>query len=310
MKPALVDVLSPVAMFVYNRVDNTRSTIEFLKKNELAPETILYVFSDGGKNEESWKEVNQVRHILHTISGFKKVIIIERPENIYLERNIIEGLNHVLSLHETVIVLEDDICTSPIYLTYMNEALKKYREERKVMHVTGFTNLDIPELGDTYFTPHMSGWGWGTWKNRWQYFTHYTSREEALQGMDQETIRKIEYNGIFNCLKSLDKNPIPWDICWEITIYKHSGLCLNPTHTLIRNIGLGRGTHFNTLRLFGWFEFDRPFRTERVILKDIPVEENLTIESMYAQALKDHGMRYNWLGKIARYIYKFFFSRS
>lgn len=309
MTPALIS-RSPIAMFVYNRVDNARTTIEFLKKNELASETILYIFSDGGKNEQSWKEVNEVRKFLHSISGFKEVIVIERPENIYLERNIIEGLNHVLSQHETVIVLEDDICTSPIFLTYMNEALEKYKEEKRVMHVTGFTNLDVPELGDTYFTPHMSGWGWGTWRDRWQYFTHYTSREEALQGVDQETINKIEYNGIFNCLKSLDKDPIPWDICWEIIIHKHKGLCLNPTHTLIRNIGLDRGTHFSTSRLFGWFEFDRPFRTKRIVLRDIPIEESPIIESMYAKALKDHGMRYNCLGKIVRYVYKKVFGRK
>lgn len=297
--------LSPVAMFVYNRVKNTETTIEFLKRNELASETILYIFSDGGKDEKSWQEVCEVRRFLHTISGFKEVIIVERPENYYLERNVIEGLNEVLSKHDTVILLEDDICSSPVFLTYMNEALEKYRDEKRVMHVAGFSNLDVPEYGDTYFTPHMSGAGaWATWKDRWQLFTHYTTRQEALDGMSKEDISKIEYGGAFPCLKSLDRNPIPWDICWEIIIHKHKGLCLTPTHTLIRNIGLGKGTHFNTLRIFGWFEFDRPYRTKRIVLKDIPIEENPAIEAMYAIALKDHGMRYNLLGKIVRYIYK------
>lgn len=300
----MIRELSPIAMFVYNRLDNTQATIEHLKRNKLASESILYIFSDGGKDDKSWKEVQAVREYLRTITGFKEVRITERPTNIYLERNIMEGIASVLSKHETVIVLEDDICTSPVYLQYMNDAFVKYENEKKVMHIAGFSNLDIPTLGDTYFTPHMSGWGWGTWKDRWQQFTHYSSRAEALEGMTEEEISKVEYGGNFRCLKSLDKNPIPWDICWELIIHKKKGLCLTPTHTLVKNIGIGNGTHFNNSRLFGWYDYDRPFRIERIELKDIPIKENPAIEQMYAKALKDHGMRYNLFGKTVRYIYK------
>lgn len=295
---------SPIALFVYNRMDNTQATIAHLKNNRLASESILYVFSDGGKDEKSWKEVCEVRAYLHSIVGFKEIHIIERPENFYLEKNIMEGISYVLSRHDTIIVLEDDICTSPIFLQYMNGALEKYRKEERVIHIAGFSNLDILELGDTYFTPHMSGWGWATWRDRWQFFTHYSSKEEALEGMSNEDISKIEYGGVFTCLKSLSKNPIPWDICWEIIIHKRKGLCLTPSHTLIKNIGISNGTHFNGNRLFGWYDYDRSFRTEEIKLRNIPIEENHVIEEMYAKALKDHGMRYNLFGKIVRYIYK------
>ena len=67
--------VSPIAMFVYNRLDNTRTTIEYLKRNELASESSLYIFSDGGKNEASWKAVNEVRAYLHTVTGFKEDIL-------------------------------------------------------------------------------------------------------------------------------------------------------------------------------------------------------------------------------------------
>lgn len=300
---------SPIALFVYNRLDNTQSTIEHLKRNSLAVNSILYVFSDGGKDESSWEKVQKVRNYLRTITGFREIHIIERPENYYLERNIIEGIAYVLERHDTIIVLEDDICTSPVFLEYMNNALGKYTSSTKVMHIAGFTNLDIPEKGNTYFTPHMTGWGWGTWKDRWEHFTHFKSREEALEGLTDEELKLIEYNGNFPCLKSLDKNPIPWDICWEICIYKQKGLCLHPTHTLVKNVGVSNGTHFNNSRLFGWYDYDRPFRTVPVILQDIPIDKDPTIEAIYAKALKNHGMRYNWIGKIVRYFYKFFAKR-
>ncbi|MBQ2340261.1 MAG: glycosyltransferase, partial [Bacteroidaceae bacterium] len=169
-------MISPVAIFVYNRVDNTQQTVQALLRNTLAKETDVYVFSDGGKNDESWKRVNEVRAYLHDVKreveangGLRSITLIERPENIYLERNIIEGIAYVLDRHDTVIVLEDDIVTSPYYLEYMNEAFDMYRDEKRVMHVAGFTNLDLLSSSnewkgsETYFTPHMSGWGWGTW---------------------------------------------------------------------------------------------------------------------------------------------------
>ena len=274
--------LSPIALFVYNRLDNTQKTIEHLKANSLASESILYVFSDGGKDEISWKKVQEVRNYLHTITGFKEIHIVKRPENFYLERNVTEGIAQVLENHETIIVMEDDICTSPFVLEYFNNALQKYLLESRVMHIASFTNLDIPQYGDIYFTPHMSGCGcWATWKNRWKLFKHYVSKEEALHGLTQEKINKIEYGGNFPCLKSLDRTPIPWDICWEITIHKSNGLCLHPTHTLIRNIGLSSGTHFNAFnRIFRWYDFDRPYKTTPSIIKDIPIEENPLIEKI------------------------------
>ena len=298
-----MNTLAPIALFVYNRLANTQQTIEHLKNNSLAAESELYVFSDGGKDDESWKMVNQLRDYLHTITGFKKIHLIERKENIYIEQNITDGIQEVFKHHDTVIVLEDDICTSPIFLTYMNDALKKYQNEKRVMHIAGFTNLDLKDKGDTYFTPHMTGWGWATWKDRWACFHRYTNKEEALEGLTTSDLKAIEYDGNFQCLQSLYRQPIPWDICWELCIYKQKGLCLHPSHTLIKNIGIKNGTHFNTQRIFGWYEYDRDFRVTPINLSDIPIEKDQEIEAEYKQALKDHGMRYNLIGKLVRFCY-------
>ena len=303
---------APVALFVYNRVDNTRKTVEHLLANTLAKDTELYVFSDGGKDSASWQKVNEVRHYLHRLKeeigrtkALKRITIIERPENIYLERNIIEGIAQVFEHHDRIIVLEDDICTSPYYLQYMNQAFDLYRDIPKVMHIAGFTNLDL-KTPSFYFTPHMSGWGWGTWRDRWQnHFVHYQTRAEALQGMAPEDLSAIQYGGVFPCLKSLDKKPIPWDICWEIAIYKAAGLCLTPAHTLVRNIGLKNGTHFRTFSLLQHYEYDRePLQTPFPLTRIDNPEKDDQIENLFAQAITDWGIRYTPLGKTVRFLYK------
>lgn len=305
---------APVALFVYNRADNTRRTLQALLANTLATDTDLYVFSDGGKDKQSWQKVNEVRQLLHEVKAqveqmgaLRSMTLVERSENIYLERNITEGIAQVFEHHDRIIVLEDDICTSPHFLQYMNQAFDLYADLPTVMHVAGFTNLDLPEP-PFYFTPHMSGWGWGTWRDRWQqHFVHYQSRTEALQGMTAEDQLAIQYGGVFPCLRSLDKAPIPWDICWEIAIYKARGLCLTPGHTLVRNIGLTVGTHFRSFSLLQHYEFDRPPLQTPLPLARIehPVKDP-HIETLFSQAITDWGIRYTPLGKLLRWVYRLF----
>lgn len=305
---------APVALFVYNRADNTQKTLLHLLANTLARDTDLYVFSDGGKDAQSWRQVNEVRTMLHQFKAqveregmLKSMTLIERPENIYLERNITEGIAQVFETHDRIIVLEDDICTSPYYLRYMNQAFDLYADIPTVMHIAGFTNLHLADSQPPfYFTPHMSGWGWGTWRDRWQrHFVHYTTREEALQGLTPTDLDAIQYGGVFPCLKSLDKRPIPWDICWEIAIYKAGGLCLTPARTLVRNIGLQRGTHFRHFPLLQRYEFDRePLQQPLPLTRIEHPRKDAAIEALFAEAIRDWGIRYTPIGKVIRYFYK------
>lgn len=314
-------MLAPVAMFVYNRADNTQKTLEHLMANTLARETDVYVFADGGKDEASWKKVSEVRAYLHHVReevaanhSLRSLTLIERPENYYLERNITEGIAQVFEEHDRIIVLEDDICTSPYYLEYMNRAFDLYADCPKVMHVSGFTNLDlkgehasaVTTGQDCYFTPHMSGWGWGTWRDRWQkHFRHYTSADEALHGFTQADVDAMQYGGVFPCLKSVHRNPIPWDICWEIAIHRAGGLCLTPAHTMVRNIGLQNGTHFRAFSILQHYNYDREPWQERLDVPEVAdPQKDPRIEALFAEAITDWGIRYTWLGTIVRYFYK------
>lgn len=312
---------SPVALFVYNRLDHTRQTLQALAANTLAPDTDLYVFSDGGRDEASWQTVHRLRSWLHEFADrakaqgwFKSVTLVERPENFYLERNIIEGIAQVFAHHDTLIVLEDDICTAPHFLAYMNQAFALYRDRPEVMHVTGFTHLDLlgehPELVDTeneaYFTHHAGGWGWGTWRDRWQgHFIHYTSRAEALRGLTPSDLDALEYGGAFPALNTLDRRPIPWDVCWEIAVYRAGGLALAPAHTLVRNLGLNDGTHFSrAYSCLQRFSYDRPVLQRPLALSPREPKVDARIESLFAEAIRDWGIRYTSLGRIVRRIYR------
>ena len=107
--------LSPIILFVYNRPEHTKKTLESLKINELASESSLFIFSDGSKKEDDKKSVDEVRNYISTISGFKEINILLRENNLGFANSVISGVTEVIEKYGKVIVLEDDIVTSKYF---------------------------------------------------------------------------------------------------------------------------------------------------------------------------------------------------
>ena len=97
--------LAPVVMFVYNRLDSVEQTIENLKKNELADQTDLFIFSDAAKKEKQAESVKLVREYIHKIVGFKSVQIIEAEKNKGLAKSVITGVNEIINKRGKFIVV-------------------------------------------------------------------------------------------------------------------------------------------------------------------------------------------------------------
>ena len=164
--------LSPIVMFVYNRPWHTQQTIEALQKNELASESELFIYADNAKNKNNNNQVLKVRRYIKKIEGFKKVTIIEREKNWGLSKSIIDGITKVINKYGRVIVLEDDLVTSPMFLKYMNNALITYKDEPNVMQISGHmfnVNLNNDKY-DAFFLPFTTSWGWATWKKKMGFF--------------------------------------------------------------------------------------------------------------------------------------------
>ena len=162
--------LAPVVMFVYNRLDETKRTIESLEKNFLAADSDLFIFADGPKTSETDTKVNEVREYIRSIKGFKNIIITEAKRNKGLAKSNIEGISKIFQEHEKAILMEDDLSTSPNFLSFMNQALDFYGDNKNIISVTGSTfPIDIPTgyKYDVYFSHRMISYGWGTWADRW-----------------------------------------------------------------------------------------------------------------------------------------------
>lgn len=162
--------VAPIVLFVYNRPEHTRKSLESLRINHLAAESDLIIYSDEAKDERAVGKVKEVREIVHTLTGFKSITVIERKTNMGLAKSIIDGVTAVVNKYGRIIVLEDDHVTSPYFLTYMNEGLEVYRDNTDVISIHGYMYPVDKTLPETFFLKGADCWGWATWKRGWDLF--------------------------------------------------------------------------------------------------------------------------------------------
>ncbi|EFB5170225.1 sugar transferase [Escherichia coli] len=233
------DFYSPIALFVYDRLAHTKKTIHYLQKNEGAENSDLYIFSDAAKDDSRNKSVEEVREYIKTITGFKSVNIIERTSNLGLAQNIYDGVTRLCKERKKIIVLEDDLLTSSSFLFFMNTALRKYNNEKRVWHIAGWNYPISYECEENvYLWRMMNCWGWATWWDRWQ---HYCKEPDRLMKWDAATKKKFNLDGNYDFFVQVEDNYLKkkdtWAIFWYATIFENDGLCLNPINTMVKNIG-------------------------------------------------------------------------
>ncbi|MES2278241.1 MAG: sugar transferase [Bacteroidota bacterium] len=246
--------LAPIALFVYNRPEHTRRTLAYLQKNVLADESRLFIFSDAAKTPSDQDKVDEVRRVIADISGFKSVKITGRKQNMGLANSIIDGVTHLVNEYGRVIVFEDDLLSSPYTLQYFNEALTRYADEEKLMHIGAYMyGLKDKTLPQTFLFRAATSWGWATWDRAWKNFE--PDIDVLMAQFDQQKINRFSIEGTMNFWKQMlgfkaGKNN-SWAIRWYASVFLKNGLTLNPSHSLVHNIGNdGSGTHSNNEHMY------------------------------------------------------------
>lgn len=277
-------VYPQVALFVYNRYEHTRQTVEALRNNALAPSSDLLIFSDAAKSDADVSAVQLVRDYIKQIHGFKSVTVVERAENFGLARSIIDGVSSTLKRHESIIVLEDDMVTSPHFLQFMNEGLSLYKEHSRVASIHGYV-YPIDGLPNTFFMRGADCWGWATWQDRWEMFeADGAALLERLQR--QRLVDHFDFNGGYPFSQML-KDQIAgknnsWAIRWHASVFLRNKLTLYPGKSLVLNIGNdGSGAHCGDTS-----DFSSDISMQAVSVGNIEVEESVTAFTMFERYFK------------------------
>ena len=242
--------LPPVALFAYNRPDHLKLVIESLLLNVEAPFTDVYLFVDRINNPAEFYLTEQIIKNCEPLNGFKSLSIMLRSNNIGLKENIIRGINYVLTLHDSVIVLEDDVVVCTSFLRFMSTLLNLYRHDDRVWHVSAYNGMNICDStiveNEPLLSKHMNCWGWATWAERWKKLE--LDPVKLLKRMTFRDRMILSYYGTAPFYSHLVANYLglrkTWAIYWYATIIANNGMVVMPLKSLTSNIGFdGSGTH-------------------------------------------------------------------
>ncbi|MBP1839122.1 DapH/DapD/GlmU-related protein [Formosa algae] len=280
---------APIILFVYNRPDHAFKTLQALSKNELANESTLIIYADGPNKDATLEEQNlikETRAVLKKEQWCKNVTIIESQLNKGLAESIINGVTETVEKYGKVIVLEDDIVTSSGFLKFMNNALDFYKDNNKVMHVSGFMYPHKDVLPETFCFNVPLCWGWATWDRAWKYFEKDTDvlLDYAIKDDNWNLINKFGGDVLGAQLKLNKLGKIKtWFIKWHVSVLMQNGYTVYPGVSLVENIGFDNSGENNPTTT----KFKQNSLSDSVSVKQIPLEENLKAEKIIIDFYKN-----------------------
>lgn len=254
-------MFAPVIIFAFNRPNALKNTVQSLLQNEEAEKSDLYIFVDGPRTNKPGEseKVHAVQMYANSIKGFKSVNCFFSIKNKGLGDSIIQGVTQIINKYGKAIVLEDDLVFASNFLAYMNQGLDKYKDEKQVFSICGYSNkVKIPKgyKYDTYFCTRSSSWGWGTWADRWN------SVDWELKDWDKYSKLGKAFNkwGGSDCFRMLRSVKEGWGNSWAIRFcfsqFLQNKFSLFPIISKVKNNGFdGEGTNCKKWSRFK-YEFD------------------------------------------------------
>jgi len=238
-----------VALFVHARPELLDRTLECLRD---AGAELLYVFSDGPRDAAERAHVDAVRERVRAI-GWTAPIVVEQETNVGLSDSIRRGLDEVFERHECAVVIEDDVCVAPEFLSFVGRCLAHYVSDQRVAGVTGLRLpfdracfADYPF--DAFATPRFHSWGWATWRRAWETFDFDADR--LARRLRAAHVRPEDAGADLTALvdAAIVRRELPgaWDVFCAASMLVKGQVFMAPAWNLVENTGFTSGTHFSS----------------------------------------------------------------
>ncbi len=147
---------------------------------------------------------------------------------------------------EAGIILEDDCVPHPDFFSFCAELLNRYRDDERVMHVSGDGALPHPAVGPNasyVFSSEALVWGWATWRRAWrsydselQLWRRIRSDTESSRGVFGSRTATEWWSQVLDRLL-FEGRPDSWAYRWSFSVMANDGLCVVPAVNLVSNVG-------------------------------------------------------------------------
>jgi len=252
------ELRTPVAMLIFNRPETTARIFERVR--EARPPRLLVV-ADGpradrpGEAGRCW----EARAIVDSVDWPCEVSTDYSEVNLGCGKRISSGLDWIFDSVEEAIVLEDDCLPHASFFRFCAELLDRYRDEDRVMHITGDNFQSVGRAAGTvgrllqlagrrrspsyYFSRYAHVWGWASWRRAWN---HYDFEMRAWRDGDDSVLDKFDdpaerefWRRTWDEVAGGEIDT--WDYQWAFVCLARGALSAMPRGNLVSNIGFGEG---------------------------------------------------------------------
>lgn len=296
-----------IVLFAFNRPNLLQQALSALAANDLADTASLTIFCDGPRNEKDEPNIRSVRELAKNARGFATLEVVEHNQNMGCAASVIHGLTEMFRLHERLIVIEDDIVTSPYTLRFLSDGLAHYEDNEKVFNIAAWTpphiirHLPTGYPYDVYAIPRFNCWGWASWRDRFQSIDwEVTDYQEFKNSPQLRNAFNAGGNDLSTMLDEQMQGKIDaWDIRADYTRFKKNMLGINPVRSYALNIGMGSGTH--TTESTTYWDSDISLAVEHpCFINDVTVD--IRIHKIYhaCYSPKKHSLPVRAINKLSR----------
>ena len=231
----------PILLIGFNRPEQTKITLDAILN--IQP-TKLYVNADGprrGRSDDIEKCI-QVRNLIRNTKMECELFTNFHEVNLGCKNAVSSAIDWFFENEEMGIIIEDDCHPSKDFFYFVRELLFKFKDDKRVMHISGVNQLRrTPVIDESfYYSNHGHIWGWATWKRAWEMndvniFNSKIIHKETFANIfdTEKEHKKMLY--LLDIIKNGKLNT--WDYQWEVSRLLNNGLSINPKYNLVKNIG-------------------------------------------------------------------------
>ena len=242
-----------IAIIIFNRPDVTRRVVDVVAN--VRPKK-LFVIADGPR---LWKageadSCAAARSVIDSVDWDCEVLKNYSDVNLGVGNRPASGLRWVFDQADAAIVLEDDCVPHPTFFRYCDELLDRYRDDERVMHISGDNWQFGRRSSSYYFSCYCYSCGWATWRRAFQHYDPELRLWPSLRGSPWlldilGDPQAVDFWGRrFDMIRESGVNKHGWDWPWLFACWAHRGLSILPSSNLITNIGFGDdATHTKSL---------------------------------------------------------------